>query len=178
LLRPGAYVGFGVGDHSGFTVPAGWSWNGRTLHKGGAAISFFAPPLLVYADPCHWDQAQHPLVEPALASPEVIVSELAAQPMRYATRPNGLPYNNVAIRLTTPSNLDISSCDHGQYRTWGTGASTLHAQSPGQRDLIWIQNYGGGNLIVDAATDPDTPAQLVHQVDGILASVSICGPCG
>jgi Tol biopolymer transport system component len=43
-----------------FTVPAGWTWYGRYLSKGGvglpggAAIYFFGGPVQVYGDPCHW----------------------------------------------------------------------------------------------------------------------------
>src|SRR5262249_25470712 len=135
LLRPGAYDSIWKNNalHLGFTVGRGWSWNGRTLSKGNAAVSFYVSPVLVYADPCHWDQPQHPVVKPALASGDVIISELAAQPLRYPTRPPGLPLAK-AIRLTVPSNLNFSSCDHGQYRTWGTGANTLVARGPGQRD--------------------------------------------
>jgi hypothetical protein len=160
-----------------FTVPAGWRWNGQTLSKGNAAVSFYTPPVLVYADPCHWDQPQHPVVKPALASGDVIISELAAQPLRYATRPHGLRVHPMAIRLTVPSNLNVSRCDHGQYRTWGTGAHTLLAHGPGQRDLIWIRYnpvfaQAANPLIIDATTFPDTPTRLVHQVDTILAKLN------
>ena len=178
LLRPGGYTS-GNWHHASidltFTVPAGWSWNGQTLSKGNAAVSFYTPPVLVYADPCHWDQPQHPLVKPALASGDVILGELAAQPLRYATPPRGLPVDVLAIRLTAPSTLDVSKCDHGQYRTWGTGANTLLAHGPGQRDLIWIQYIGfaqGKTLIVDATTFPATPTGLVHQVDTIRAKLN------
>jgi len=183
-LRPGAYTSVNwnhTGIHLSLTVPAGWSWNGRTLSKGNAAVSYYTPPVLVYADPCHWDQPQHPLVKPALASGDVILSELAAQPMRYATPPQGLPADVKAIRLTVPSNLDLSRCDQGQYRTWGTGANTLLAHGPGQRDLIWIQYLGlgqGKTLIIDATTFPNTPTRLVRQVDAILAKGDACVQCG
>jgi hypothetical protein len=184
LLRPGAYTSVNW-DHTGIrlsvTVPAGWRWDGRTLSKGMAAVSFYSPPVLVYADPCHWDQPQHPVVTPALASGDVIISELAAQPLRYAAPPQGLPVDQRAIRLTVPSNLDVSKCDHGQYRTWGTGANTLLAHGPGQRDLIWIQYLGfvqGKTLMVDARTFPNTPTHLVHQVDAILAKSDACVQCG
>jgi hypothetical protein len=183
VLRPGAYDSIWKNNalpHLGFTVGSGWSWNGRTLSKGNAMVSFYVPPVLVYADPCHWDQPQHPIVPPDEASGDLILSELAVQPMRYATRRGeGLPVDLTAIRLSVPSNLDFSSCDQGQYRTWGTGANTLVARGPGQRDLIWVSALGWGReLIVDAATFPSTPARLVSQVDAILASVGACAACG
>jgi hypothetical protein len=192
LLRAGSYTeaqwhrGFPApnatnrtGIHLGFSVPAGWSWNGRTLSKGNAAISSYASPVRVYADPCHWDRPQHRFVRPA-AGDYAILSELATQPMRYATHPTIVSASSRAIRLTVPSNLDFSKCDHGQYRTWGTGANTLLAQGPGQRDLIWISTlpWTTKKILVDAATFPSTPARLVSQVDAILASVGACVACG
>jgi hypothetical protein len=171
------------------TVPAGWRWNGHALSKGNAAVSFYLAPVLVYADPCHWDQPQHPVAKPTLEG-DVILDELAAQPMRYASRPMVSSWTNgpgvrdvMAIRLTAPSNLDMSQCDHGQYRTWGTGANTLLAHSPGQRDLIWTQYISAfaapnETLIVDATTFPATPTRLVHQVDNIIANVEACEECG
>jgi len=188
LLRPGAYTAvdwshLGL-NHAGFnlafTVPDGWSWDGRTLSKGNAAVSFFTAPVVVYADPCHWERQVAPL---GLAAHQDIMNALAAQPMRYATRPRYLPasvpasggrnWDTWAIRLTVPSNLDVSHCDQGQYRTWGAGANTLVAHGPGQRDLIWETYLGpfAGPLIADAATFPSTPPRLVHQIDAILASI-------
>src|SRR5262249_605202 len=59
LLRPGAYTAVDwIHAHFNvaFTVPDGWSWDGRTLSKGNAAVSFFTAPVVVYADPCHWER--------------------------------------------------------------------------------------------------------------------------
>jgi hypothetical protein len=189
LLRPGSYgLGIhGVGFDLRFTVPAGWSWNGQALSNGGAAIYFTTSPALVYSDPCHWDRPQHP--SPGLYTPgsiESMAAALAAQPMRYATRPWVIPsslagptrrgptardVDAIQVRLTVPSNLDLSRCDHGQYRTWGVGRNTRIQQGPGQRDLIWLMGTDPRDLMIDAATFPDTPTRLVHQVDAILASV-------
>ena len=192
LLRPGTYNHhleryFSVR----FSVPAGWSWNGQALSKANAAVYFYAGPVRVYADPCRWDHAQDP--SPSLYTPgsvESMAAALAAQPMRYATTPwvilsslagpiRGGPTATargggaIRVRLTVPSNLDLSRCDHGQYRTWGVGRNTRIQQGPGQRDLIWLSNpnLAPRPLIVDAATFPTTPTRLVHQVDAILASV-------
>jgi hypothetical protein len=190
LLRPGSYDrSYGVGFDLRFTVPTGWSWNGQALRQGDAAIYFTTSPVRVYSDPCHWDRPQH--LSPGLYTPgsvESVAAALAAQPMRYATRPWLIPSSLAAptrggptarsvdaieVRLTVPSNLDFSRCDHGQYRSWGVGRNARTQQGPGQRDLIWLQGTGPGarNLMIDAATFPDTPSRLVHQVDAILASV-------
>jgi hypothetical protein len=178
-----------------FSVPAGWSWNGRALSQGNAAVYFSAGPVLIYTDPCHWDRPQHPSA--GLYSPgsiESLATQLAAQPMRRATGPRLVPaglaepggdghmvrdVDAIAVRLTVPSNLDLSQCDHGQYRTWGVGRNTRIQQGPAQRDLISLANVlntpGDAELIADAATFPDTPPRLVHQVNAILASVAASG---
>jgi len=178
VLRPGTYdrLGIdGIGWHLVFTVPTGWSWGGHVLRKQNAAIYFSAGPVRVYGDPCHWDRPQH-------ASPtDDVVHKFAAQPMRYATRPRLIPssiayvfsrgYPTFEIRLTVPSNLDFSACDHGQYRTWRARRIIRSQQGPGQRDLIAVADPDGRRLVIDAATFPDTPVRLVRQVDAILASV-------
>jgi hypothetical protein len=163
--------------------------------QGNAAVYFAAGPVRVYADPCHWDSSQPPST--GLYSPgsiESMATALAAQPMRYARGPSVVPaslvdpggggrmireVDQVAVKLTVPSNLDLSQCDHGQYRTWGVGRNTRIQQGPGQRDLISLANVlntpGDAELIADAATFPDTPPRLVHQVNAILASVEASG---
>jgi hypothetical protein len=80
----------------------------------------------------------------------------------------------VELRLTVPSNLDFSSCDHGQYRSWRTARRIRSQQGPGQRDLIVIAD-SNQRLLIDAATFPDTPTRLVRQVDAILASIQTGG---
>ena len=182
LLRPGTYNTPGwntVGFHLVFTVPNGWNWNGQSLTKGNAAVYFSTGRVRVYADPCHWARPQpkhapwnHVLVEDALA----------AQPMRHATRPKVIwsssagtggfsGWSPVEVRLTVPSNIDFAGCDHRQYRTWRTARTIRSQQGPGQRDLIAIVYPEDHQLLIDAATFPDTPTRLVHQVDAILASV-------
>jgi hypothetical protein len=39
--------------------------------------------------------------------------------------------------------------------------------------MIWLTGTtpGPGNIMIDAATFPNTPKRLVHQIDAILASV-------
>lgn len=174
-----------------FSVPAGWSWNGHSLSQGNAFVYFSAGPVRVYADPCHWTRAS------GTSSPESIpgmATALAAQPMRHATGPSvvndslaepgdgGHIVRDVAateVGLTVPRNLDLSGCDHGQYRTWGVGRNARIQQGPGQRDVISLSTVfntpGDAMLIIDAATFPDTPPRLVHQVDAILASVEASG---
>jgi hypothetical protein len=162
-------------------VPAGWRWDGRSLTRRKAAVSFYVGPIQVYADPCQWSHA----ASRKSGSVKAIANALAAQPDRYATRPRSIPqglpgavgptWDTIAVRLTVPSNLDLSACVRGQYRTWTNGRVTRFQQGAGQRDLIWLAAMGNAPLIVDASTYPDTSARLVRQVDAILASVKAGG---
>lgn len=204
-LDPGTYADLdvdGQGFDVQFTVPAGWSWDGRYLSKGGdggqggAAIFFFGGPVHVYADPCHWDTAQPTRsTGPAAAA---IVAALAAQPSRQATTPVDRPANaprlaglwpGKAVELTVPDDLDPATCDGGQYRSWGPDGNLRAHQVPGQRDLVWVLDLIGGavgnargpmaavsptgGLIVDAASFPATPASVMSEIDAILASMYI-----
>ena len=178
-----------------FTVPAGWSWHGRYLSKGGiglpdgAAIFFFSAPLQVYADPVHWLGAKSTrwIGYPA----EDFVSALAAQPSRNATKPTylaagaiGSPnrWPGMAVEVTVPDNLNLAACDRGQFRSWGPDGEARIAQGPGQRDLVWAIDTGGGadfgapaqqGLVIDAATFPGTPASVISEIVAILKSIVV-----
>jgi hypothetical protein len=194
LLDPGRYTygptaGFGVQ----FTVPAGWTWHGRYLSKGGvgqpdgAAIFFFGGPVQVYADPCHWAGARS--TPPTGFSAAHIVAALAAQPSRSATTPTNAPmgvWPGMAVELTVPDGLNLADCDRGQFRSWGPENNARSAQGPGQRDLVWAVDVDGsgvtnakgriiatypGGLIIDAASFPGTPADVISEIDAILGSI-------
>ena len=197
LLKAGAYEYLDV-DRQGFnvlfTVPAGWTWNGRFLSKGGvdrpegAAIFFFGGPMQVYADPCHWAGA--PSNPPTGLPARDLVAALAAQPSRSATTPFDRPYGywpGMAVELTVPGDLNLADCDGGQFRSWGPENNPQSHQGPGQRDLVWAVDVPGagvtndqgviivappvGGLVVDAASFPGTPADVKSEIDAILRSI-------
>jgi hypothetical protein len=196
LLDPGTYDYLGV-DHAGFnirfTVPAGWTWNGRYLSKGdvglphGAGIFFDGRLVQVYADPCHWAGA-----EPFLAtgsSVHDLVAALAAQPMRSSTAPTSRGANaltiagrwaGMAVELTVPDNIVFADCYRGQFRSWGPDQDARSHQGPGQRDLVWAVDLtgngvetGGQRLIIDAASFPGTPAEVMSEIEAILGSIVV-----
>jgi hypothetical protein len=199
-LDPGTYAYLDVGGQGfnvRFTVPAGWTWNGRYLSKGGvglpdgAAIFFFGGPVRVYADPCHWAGAQSDPMTGRAVHP--LMAALAAQPMRSATtpidRPANLPglanrWGGMAIELTVPDNVNFGNCDRGQFRSWGPANNARIHQGPGQRDLVWAVDVDGagvtgtgvfppGGLIIDAASFSGTPADVMSEIEAILGSVAV-----
>ena len=173
-----------------FTVPAGWSWHGNHLSKGGiglpdgAAIFFFGAsfnaPLQVYADPVHWVDAKS--TRWTGYPREDFVTALAAQPSRNATRSTYLDAGNWlgwAVEVTVPDDINLAASDRGQFRSWGPDGNARIAQGPGQRDLVWAINVGGPEyapqaqqgLVIDAATFPGTPASVIYEIVAILKSV-------
>ena len=193
-LRPGTYTDYnvdGAGFNVRFTVPAGWTWNGRYLSKGGAglpdgaAIFFFGGRVEVYADPCHWAGVQSN--PPTRTTVRALVTALAAQPMRRATTPTyrspnavgvGYRWAGMAVRLTVPDDINFPDCDRGEFRSWGSGPQARSHQGPGQRDLVWAEDLTGygvdsraAPVIIDAASFPSTPDNVIFEIDSILRSI-------
>jgi hypothetical protein len=197
-LEPGRYEYLDVDGQAfnlQFTVPAGWTWNGRYLSKGGvglpggAAIYFFGGPLEVHADPCHWTADQSTRLSGTAAD---IVAALKAQPSRNAGAPIDRPLGlrpGAAIGLSVPDDVVLTTCDAGQYRSWGPEANARSHQGPGQRDIVWAIDIPGvgvtdahgsliatpapGGLVIDASSFPDTPADVMSEIQSILGSIYI-----
>jgi hypothetical protein len=190
VLKQGTYSYLNVDGTSftnvRFTVPAGWTWDGRSLTNGGdvaphgAAIFFYDAVVQVYADPCHWAAAEpHP---PTGASAKDLMAALAAQPLRQATAPTNRPANapglangwqGMSIQLIVPDHINFADCDRGQYRSWGPDNEARSHQGPGQRDLVWAVDLGPyDRLIIDAAWFPGTPAKVKSEIETILRSIA------
>jgi len=199
-LHPGTYAFFDVGRQGfnvRFTVPAGWTWHGRYLSKGGvglpdgAAIYFFGGLVQVYADPCHWTGVHSDPLTGRAAYRRM--AALVAQPMRSATtlidRPADVPglanrWAGMAVELTVPEDVNFADCEGGQFRSWGPANNVRSHQGPGQRDLVWAVDVEGagvtgtgvippGGLIIDASSFPGTPADVMSQIEAILGSVAV-----
>ena len=189
-MSPGTYEYLNVDQTSftnvRFTVPEGWTWDGRSLSKGGgaapqgAAIFFYDAVVQVYANPCHWAaEAPHP---PTGSTAKDLMTALAAQPLRQATTPTKRPANapglangwqGMSIQLIVPDHINFTDCDKGQYRSWGPDNEARSHQGPGQRDLVWAVDLGPyDRLIIDAAWFPGTPAKLKSEIETILRSIA------
>jgi len=196
LLDPGTYDYLdvdGVGFNVRFTVPAGWTWNGRYLSKGGvglpdgAAIFFDGHLVQVYTDPCQWARAEP--FPPTGSSVHDLMAAIAAQPMRNATTPTDRNANalglaggwaGMAVELTVPDGIVFADCYRGQFRSWGPDEDARSHQGPGQRDLVWAVDLtgngveaGGQRLIIDDASFPGTPAHVMSEIEAILGSIAV-----
>jgi hypothetical protein len=204
LLDPGTYTYLdvdGAGFNVRFTVPAGWTWNGRYLSMGGvgvpngAGIFFDGNLVQVYTNPCHWAGADP--IPPTGSSVHDLMAALAAQPMRNATTPTVRNANvpdfsggnakvligrwlGMAVELTVPNNIVLANCSRGQFRSWGPDADARSHEGAGQRDLVWAVDLngngvgvGGERLIIDAASFPGTPANVMSEIEAILGSIAV-----
>jgi hypothetical protein len=202
-LNPGIYT-LGNLDEAGFnvrfTVPAGWTWNGRYLSKGdvdqpdGAAIFFFGGPMVqVHTDPCHWVEEQPNSAYWLIGRSAVdLMASLVSQPMDSSTTPiirfasslgmaNGWP--GMTVELTAPEDLNLGACDGRQYRRWGPEINAQFHVDPGQRDLVWVVEIDGagtnnappppGGLIIDATSFQGTPADVMSEIEAILGSIIV-----
>ena len=186
-LAPGTYAvpisGTDVTVH--VTVPAGWEWgDAHTLFRSDAGpleshyIGFWSGSVQPHQDPCRWHGAQQLTGKGARA----VVDALAAVPMNAATNPNErqatspdagrIVWPGWEVQTSVPADLDISTCDDGQYRLWGPEDLNLQQFAPGQRNHDWVIDTPSGKVIaVVVGSFPGTPARTISEIEGIVASM-------
>jgi hypothetical protein len=164
-----------------FTLPAGWASSGglvsKHLHEPGE-VAFSAWTVdQVYADPCHWQRSALgpldigliPLREGGLRNQlgrhasEVSFVRLGGQ---FAWR----------IDLSVPADLDLATCDRGEFRGWTEwdvvdGANSHSA--PGQIDVVYMVDVDRRALVIDASHMPLASEADLAELQAILASMTI-----
>jgi len=169
-----------------FTLPDGWATRDGLVYKhmdqpGEVAFSAWTPDQ-VYDDPCHWQgSALSPLLDihdhtrvPALGS-----TALENQVGRDASAPSGVTLGGqlaLRIELSIPAELELPACDSGEFRSWSEwdvvdGGNSHHA--PGQIDVVYIVDVDRRPLVIDASHMPETSAEDLAELEGILASIRI-----
>lgn len=199
LTNPNSGCRSGCADYRriGFTVPAGWALRDGLVYKHldqPNEVAFSAWTVdRVYADPCHWLGSA--LSELDLADPEThgafhdaaigstVESQgtggLANQAGRNASplisdTLGGQPA--LRIELSVPADLDLSTCDGGEYRSWTElnvvdGANSHHA--PGQIDIVYMVDVDGRPLVIVASHMPAASAEDLAELEVILAGMTI-----
>jgi len=178
------------------TLPDGWAITDGLLHKhlgqpGEVAISVWTVDR-VYADPCHWqdsiltelDLADHSHgpdggLELDASSEGGLLNQVGRSASAPTVVPFGGPYflqPTVRIELSVPSELDITTCDRGEFRSWtewdvADGANSHHA--PGQIDVVYLVDLDRRPLVIDASHMPNTAPADLAELEQILASVRI-----
>ena len=114
----------------------------------------------VYADPC---SSKSSLLDPPIGpSVAALVTGLESQEGHPATTPTDVEvdgYPGKYMEMTVPAGIDVSDCDHGEFRTWADPLVGTRYLEAGQRDLLWIVDVDGDRLVIDAALGPQTTEQ-------------------
>lgn len=175
-----------------FALPAGWESNGAFVSKHPDQATEVAFSIWtvdsVYADPCDWQSsALAPMTHEFVHQHEEEAFVLEDSPWlqnpaaRLAAAPEQgqlgeVLETTIRIELTVPAELDISTCDLGEYRAWtewdvADGANTHFA--PGQVDEVYIVDVDRRALIIDASHRPGSSPADVAELEQILASIEV-----
>ena len=165
-----------------FTLPAGWFAASDGLvskrRDGPREVAFSVWTVdQVYVDPCHWQRSALgpldigliPLREGGLRNQlgrhasEITFVTLGGQ---FAWR----------IELSVPADLDLTTCDRGQFRSWTewdvVDGANFH-NAPGQIDVVYMVDVDRRTLVIDASHMPLTSEGDLAELEAILASMII-----
>jgi len=159
---------------------------------GGGLIAWTFPArteFLVYEDPCRWASA---ILETSATTPDEIATAFLAQAETDATDPVDITvggYAGKAVTVTVPLSYEVEGatreeefgdCDEDQFAFYGiVGEDTAvvrNAQGPGQVDELWILDVDGSIVILDLASSPATPADLVAEIRVLAESATFEAP--
>ena len=188
-LEPGTYaIPKTPGRNSDYvkvivTLPAGWATTDGLVHKhlgqpGEVAFSAWAVSE-VYADPCHWKTSALSPIEHTHAADGRYVPKggLATQELRGPT-PRVLTDAQIGaesaarIDLSVPADLDLSTCDDGEFRSWTEGHRPNAHHAPGQLDAVYMVDLDRGPLLIDVSHMPGTTAEDLAELQAVIASIT------
>jgi hypothetical protein len=159
------------------TVPSGWeNVDGRGVRKetasGDSVVVVFWPFEAdlqeVYTDPCAWSST---VIEPPVGpTVDDLANALASQSMRGDPVPTDVTidgYQGKLLEMTVPSDLDLGTCDGGEFRSW---LGRFH-QGPGQTDRVFIIDVDGERRVLIAHHMPDATAEELAEQQEVLDSI-------
>jgi hypothetical protein len=180
-----------------FTLPDGWATSGGLVHKhlgqpDEVAFGLWTPGQ-IYADPCHWEEsALEPLdIHTASGEPHLGMDDQAAllnQVGRTASEPTTVAFAEAGaggrpegvgalkIELTVDPQLDLASCDRGEFRSWTEwdvpdGANSHHA--PGQVDVVYLVDVDRRTFVIDASQMPAASETDLAELEAIISSMIV-----
>jgi hypothetical protein len=170
-----------------FAVPAGWSSDASglvTKHTGATdELMFTAWEVTdIYSDACHHDNSA--LVNAGTTTPQ-LASALTAQKGRVASattdaRVAGYPAKQ--LQLTTPADLDVTTCTDGIVRPWpdpGPNFNGGYCCFPaGSIDDLSIVDVAGRRVVFIARHQPGSSAADQAELQSIVDSLTIEPPPG
>lgn len=130
-------------------------WDGEPVRHGSAWTVD-----QVYADPCHWQAG----VLGSAPGEQDLATRLRNEAGRDASAPTEVSLGGVPalrIELSTPTRLDIASCDRGEFRSWSewdVDRANSH-NAPGQLDVVYVVDVDRRPLVIDASHMPAASKQ-------------------
>lgn len=178
-LQPGTYFGDFEGYRFTFTIPdSGWNNYSEsgccTIYAGGdagGAIIFFTGDITeLYAKACDSAGTEFefgPTVDD-LANALVSLEDFEVSQPTDVTLSG---YHGKRVMVTVPTDIDVNNpdCDQGEYHL----NPGRYYQAAGQTDDNWILDVNGKRMVPTFATTPNTPADLLEQVEQIRNSLVI-----
>jgi hypothetical protein len=176
-LQPGTYRLTSAGLNALITVPAGWRNFGQWGVNGGSSddmfILFWPYPddfNEVYTDPCNWSTT---IIDPPVGpTVDDLANALAAQAMRGDAVPTAVTidgYEGKYLEMSVPTDMDLASCDEGEFRSW---AGRYH-QGPGQIDRVYILDVDGQRRVLTVNYMPGASEAELAELQAIVDSIDI-----
>ena len=153
-----------------FDMPEGWS--AVRPHFIGSETDgnlFFLQPSGLYSDPC-LDNSGAPDVSVG-STAEEFASTLAAHPSYEATATADViigGHDAIRMELLTPTDLDYTTCENGQYWVWDAPLLSEGAN----RWTIWIIDLDGTTAVL-LSDVTDATAEQEQRVEEIVRTIRI-----
>jgi len=172
-----------------FDVPSGWTGfptdaligAGGTVPPKGIGIAFLQADG-VHSDPCHWDHLGNQREDQpgdVAVGPSVddLVNALSANTSYTASTPTDTTldgYQGRRLTLELPNDLDLTKCDGGIARLWGTpmGEYGIYVQGPGNRWDTRVLDVDGTRVIIAVIDYAGTPAVDHASAEAIVDSIT------
>ncbi len=152
-----------------------WGPDGADPPIGAGIITYTVDEeFYVYGDPCAWSSTRPD--KPA-TTVDQIVAALAKQSSRSPSAPEDIAVGGFAgqrITLHVPDDVDFSSCDEGNFATFGVPGEfpALYAQGSGEIDEMWVVDVNGRIALLEGAYYQSTPQNAVDELHAILSSAT------
>ena len=181
-LRPGTYAVHPFDTPSGmdgrrftFTVASpnweavgepgnttGILWNDGSNDNFGLGFGFLKVHSL-NSDACHWATDEDVAIGPTAL--ELLEALDGARTVELETNQTEL------VTLTMPATLP-PDCDEGEYRIWNAEGFDIPALEPANIWRVFLDDFGGRYVVILSHT-PETPAEVVSELETIFRSITV-----
>jgi hypothetical protein len=80
------------------------------------------------------------------------------------------------VVMSVPDDLDLASCDGGEFRSWAQSAAGENARSheaPGQTDEVYVLDVGRARVVIDASYFSDASSEEIGELHRVVQSLQI-----